>query len=42
MTKEQEKIAEALTSIDEAIAAQGQRVAGLAVHKQGLLQGLFP
>ena len=39
---EQQKIAEALTSIDEAITAQGQRVAGLAVHKKGLLQGLFP
>lgn len=39
---EQEKIAQALTSIDEAIAGQSQRVAGLAVHKQGLLQGLFP
>jgi type I restriction enzyme S subunit len=40
--KEQQKIAELLTSIDEEIAAQGQRVAGLGVHKQGLLQGLFP
>jgi type I restriction enzyme S subunit len=40
--KEQQKIAEMLTSLDEGIAAQGQRVAGLGVHKQGLLQGLFP
>lgn len=40
--QEQQKIAEMLTSIDEEIAAQGQRVATLGVHKQGLLQGLFP
>lgn len=40
--EEQQKIAELLTSIDEEIAGQGQRVAALQVHKQGLLQGLFP
>lgn len=39
---EQQKIAELLTSIDEEIAGQSQRVAVLQVHKQGLLQGLFP
>lgn len=41
-TNEQQKIAEMLTSLDEAIAAQGQRVAALQDHKKGLLQGLFP
>lgn len=40
--KEQQKIAEMLTSIDEEIAGQGQRAAALQVHKRGLLQGLFP
>ncbi|PKN93318.1 MAG: restriction endonuclease subunit S [Chloroflexi bacterium HGW-Chloroflexi-6] len=39
---EQQKIAEFLTSIDEQIAAQSQRLAALHVHKKGLLQGLFP
>jgi len=39
---EQQKIAELLRSTDEEIAAQGQRLAALQVHKQGLLQGLFP
>lgn len=40
--QEQQKIAELLTSIDEQIAAQSQRLAALQVHKKGLLQGLFP
>jgi type I restriction enzyme S subunit len=39
---EQQKIAELLTSLDEEIEAQGQRLAALQVHKKGLLQGLFP
>lgn len=39
---EQQKIAEFLTSIDEQIAAQSQRLAAMQVHKKGLLQGLFP
>ena len=39
---EQQKIGELLTSIDEQIAAQSQRLAALQVHKKGLLQQLFP
>lgn len=39
---EQQKIAECLTSLDEMIAAQGQKVEALKVHKRGLMQQLFP
>lgn len=40
--KEQEKIADILSSIDELIIAQGQKLEALQLHKKGLLQGLFP
>lgn len=40
--KEQEKIANTLSSIDELINAQIQKVGDLKLHKKGLLQGLFP
>ncbi|MCZ8022849.1 MAG: restriction endonuclease subunit S [Cyclobacteriaceae bacterium] len=40
--KEQQKIASALSSIDELIIAQGQKLEALQLHKKGLLQGLFP
>ena len=40
--KEQEKIADTLSSIDELINAQSQKVHALKLHKKGLLQGLFP
>ena len=40
--KEQEKIADTLSSIDELIIAQGQKLKALQLHKKGLLQGLFP
>ena len=40
--KEQEKIADTLSSIDELINAQNQKVEILKLHKKGLLQGLFP
>lgn len=40
--KEQEKIAETLSSIDDLIIAQSQKVEVLMLHKKGLLQGLFP
>lgn len=40
--KEQEKIAETLSSIDELITAQSQKLEALQLHKKGLLQGLFP
>lgn len=40
--KEQEKIADTLSSLDELINAQKQKVEALKLHKKGLLQGLFP
>ena len=40
--REQQKIADCLTSLDEMIAAQGQTVAALATHKRGLMQQLSP
>ena len=39
--KEQEKIADTLSSIDELINAQNQRVDALIIHKKGLIQNLF-
>jgi type I restriction enzyme S subunit len=39
---EQQKIADCLTSIDEAIAAQIQAISTLKTHKKGLMQQLFP
>lgn len=40
--KEQQKIAECLSSVDELIASQQQKIEGLKAHKKGLLQQLFP
>ncbi len=40
--KEQEAIADTLSSVDELINAQGEKVQTLKLHKKGLLQGLFP
>jgi type I restriction enzyme S subunit len=40
--KEQQKIAECLSSLDEIIIAQAQKIEALKVHKKGLMQGLFP
>ena len=40
--KEQQKIADCLSSIDELIAAEGQRLEALREHKKGLMQQLFP
>jgi len=40
--KEQEKIADTLSSIDDLITAQNQKIETLKQHKKGLLQGLFP
>ena len=40
--KEQEKIANTLSSIDDLITAQNQKIEALKLHKKGLLQGLFP
>jgi type I restriction enzyme S subunit len=39
---EQKKIADCLSSIDEAIAAQSQAISTLKTHKKGLMQQLFP
>jgi type I restriction enzyme S subunit len=39
---EQQKIADCLTSIDEAIAAQSQAIELLKLHKKGLMQQIFP
>jgi len=40
--KEQEKIANTLSSIDDLINAQNQKIETLKLHKKGLLQGFFP
>ena len=40
--EEQLKIASCLSSLDELIAAQSQKIEALKVHKKGLMQGLFP
>jgi type I restriction enzyme, S subunit len=39
---EQQKIAECLSSVDELIAAQAQKLDALKTHKNGLMQQLFP
>ena len=41
-TAEQQKIADCLTSLDDLIAAQSQKVAALQAYKKGLMQNLFP
>lgn len=40
--KEQQKIADCLTSVDELITAQAQKLGALKAHKKGLMQQLFP
>ncbi len=40
--EEQQKIAATLTSLDDLIAAQTQKLEALKVHKKGLMQQLFP
>ncbi len=40
--KEQQQIADCLTSLDEVITAQGRKVEALKTHKRGLMQQLFP
>ena len=39
---EQQRIADCLSSLDELITAQGQKLEALKTHKKGLMQGLFP
>jgi type I restriction enzyme, S subunit len=41
-TGEQHKIAECLSSVDDVIAAQAQKLDALKSHKKGLIQELFP
>lgn len=40
--KEQQKIADCLSCVDELIAIQSQKIEALKTHKKGLMQGLFP
>jgi len=40
--KEQQKIADCLSSIDDLITAQTQKLTALKAHKNGLMQQLFP
>ena len=39
---EQQKIASCLSSLDEVIEAQAEKIEQLKLHKKGLMQGLFP
>lgn len=39
---EQQKIAAALSSLDDLIAAESEKLQALQTHKRGLMQGLFP
>jgi len=40
--REQQKIADCLSSLDELITAQTQKLETLKTHKKGLMQQLFP
>jgi len=40
--KEQQKIASCLSSLDDLITAQTEKIEQLKFHKKGLMQGLFP
>ncbi|MEC4036816.1 restriction endonuclease subunit S [Myroides odoratimimus] len=40
--KEQQKITSVLSSVDELIVAQQEKIEALKEHKKGLMQGLFP
>ena len=39
---EQQKIASCLSSLDELITAQAEKIEGLQNHQKGLMQVLFP
>ena len=40
--REQQRIADCLSSLDDLIAAQTQKLEALKTHKKGLMQQLFP
>ncbi len=40
--REQQKVADCLSSLDNLIAEHGRKLAALQLHKQGLMQQLFP
>ncbi|MBU7005880.1 restriction endonuclease subunit S [Phosphitispora fastidiosa] len=40
--KEQQKVADCLSSLDDLITAQAEKIEVLKLHKKGLMQGLFP
>ena len=40
--QEQQKIASCLSSLDDLITAQSEKIEQLQLHKKGLMQGLFP
>ncbi len=42
MLNEQQKIASCLSSLDDLITAQTEKIEQLKAHKKGLMQGLFP
>ncbi len=42
LATEQQKIADCLSSLDELIRAQGEKIEALKQHKKGLMQQLFP
>jgi type I restriction enzyme S subunit len=41
-TKEQQKIADCLSSLDDLITLQAKKLDALKAHKKGLMQQLFP
>jgi len=40
--KEQQKIADCLSSLDDQIATESEKIAALKEHKKGLMQQMFP
>ena len=42
MPPEQQRISDDLTSIDDLITAQSDKLEALKIHKKGLMQQLFP
>lgn len=41
-SKEQQKIASCLSSLDEVVMSESKKIEQLKLHKKGLMQGLFP